>query len=313
MDNKYKKGAFIISIVLFVASLPFTIMGIIFHREQTGASNSDKVFHYKDKLYFYDTSKELLGTYQCTYSNCGYAQETNEDESYGIASLKVNIETDKVIDGKYAILSDYDSTQSQIVIYDIKNNKELGKYLAYKFYSVGISNNYIIVRSLSGGYYGVIQINNGKIETVIPFEYDYIALPNKVASSKVSGEKFIVLKDGLWSVIDKDSKLTNDFTNVITNFDDSTVITKNDNSEYVLASYTGMPKLNGTYKKLNYISNAIEVIDSMNNYYLVNKNTFIKVSNVYQINDDSSISTQSDGTGTIRITIDGESKETVEI
>ena len=312
MDNKYKKGAFIITIVLFIISLPFTIMGIIFHREQTGASNTNQEFHYKNKLYFYDTSKNLLGTYECKYTNCGYANETIDDGNYGINYFNLTMQTDKMIDNRFAILSDYDSSQSEIIIYDIKDKKELARYLEYKIYNVGLDNNYIIVKSISG-YYGVIEIKNNEIQTVLPFEYNYIALPNKVKNSKIASDNFIVFKDNLWSIINKESKLTSDFVNIIVDYDDSNVIVKNQNEKYNLLSYTGISKLIGEYKSIKYLGNALEVRDSMNNYYILNKNTLIRLSNTYQVSDESIISTNVGNDGNINIIIDNETKETVEI
>ena len=311
MDNKYKKGAFIITLILFVISLPFTVMGIIYHRQQTGSDNVEKKFHYNNKLYFYDTSKNLIGTYACKYSNCGYADEVIADNEYGINYFKLTLLSDKIIDKRYAILSDYKDTQEEIIIYDIKNSKELGRYKEYKIYNVGIENNYIIVKD-NKDLYGVIQITNNSIKEVIPFEYEFIGLPNKIEKSKISSENFIVLQNNLWSLINETSKLTVEYNNPIVDYDDSTVITKSA-SNYSLLSYNGNSKLSGEYKRLNYVGNCLEVMDFMNNYYLLNKSTLTKVSNNYTVNDNSVIGTKADNNGNIQIIIDNETKETVEI
>ena len=311
MGNKYKKGAFIISIVLFVISLPFTVMGIIFHRDLVGANNKNHEFHYKDRLYFYDKSGKLINMYNCKYSNCGYAKETIEDDNYAINYFKLAMDTDKKINDRYALIADYSDTQKEVIIYDIKNNKELGKYAGYKIYNVGIDKNYIIVKS-SSNLYGVIEIKDGVIQAVIPFEYKFIGLTSKNTNSKISSDKFVVLKDNTWSIITKDSTLASNITSPIVDYNDSSLIVKNQSDKYSLLSLAGTPKLTGEYKKMSYISKYLEVVDTNNNYYILDSSTLVRVSNSYTVTDESVISSKITTDG-INIVIDNETKEIVEI
>ena len=52
--NKYKKGALVISIILLVITLPLTVIGIIYNKEIKNVDNPSKLFHYDNKLYFYN-------------------------------------------------------------------------------------------------------------------------------------------------------------------------------------------------------------------------------------------------------------------
>ena len=80
-----------------------------------------------------------------------------------------------------------------------------------------------------------------------------------------------------------------------------------------LLNYDGTSKLYGEYKKLSYLSNYITVVDQTNNYYVINKDTLMRVSQSYQVNDNSAIDTKINGDGKLEIIIDNESKEIVEI
>ena len=316
-DLKHKKVAFIISIVLLVCSLPFTVLGIIYHREKIGADNKGKEFHYNNKLYFYkageDGEKKLLGMYQCSYSNCGYAKENINDSEYGYQQTKVSLAVDKIIDDRFVIISDSPKEQTEIKIYDIVKNKELGKFAEYKIYNFGIVMNYIIVKSFNG-LYGVVQIKNGSLVKVLPFEYEFIGLRNKRINNKIVADNFIVFKDNLWSIVDKTGiKKTIDFANPIVNFDGTSVITQTLSGRYSLNKYDGTTKVNGEFKKISYISSGIEVIDIANNYYIMNKDTGKKVSANYEITDSTVIGSRAVGQNKVQVIIDGKTKETVEI
>lgn len=312
MDNKHKKGAFIITLVLFLIFLPLTVIGIMYHK-QNKDDNPNKVFYLNNKLYFYSKGN-LLGTYECQFKNCGYAKESNLDSDYKIDSY-VSLLTPKIINNKYAFISDYKDNQSMIYLFDIKNNDSSIMYESYNDYGIGINDNYYIIKGLNG-LYGVIKVTD-KVETVIPFNYEYIALYNKVdlETNKLDNSKFIVKKDNKWKLIDaSEGEYTALFDDVITAYDDTTVITKKDDF-YNLSLYNGTPKVIGSfinYKKLNYIGNYLEVIDITNNYYIYNLNTMSKVSQSYIVNENTQITTE-EKDNSIIIVIDGEEKETIEI
>ena len=265
MKNKYKKGAFIITLVLLLITLPLTIIGIIF-KNNGSAENPNKEFYYDNHLYFYNSDEELLAKYECMFKNCGYAIETNLDNDYGINYYKTE---DKIIDGiidnKYAFISDYKDEQKSVTLYDLEKNDIYASYKSVKNYGIGIMDNYYIVQSITGTY-GVIKIDNGKVENVLPFVYEYIALQNDIdlEQNKILADTFIVKMNNKWYLIDKNqAEFINGIEQPIIAFDSSSYIVKSEN--YGIYNYDSSNKLFGSYKYLNYISKYIEVKDMNNN------------------------------------------------
>ncbi len=311
--NKYKKGALIIAIIALVITLPLTVMGIIYNKEIKDIDNLNKEFYYNNKLYFYSNTGDLIGTYECNFKNCGYATQTINDEEYGINYYKSSKKSTDLIDNRYAFIADYKEEQGAINLYDIKNNKSMAMYKSVKNYGIGINNDYYIVMGVTGNY-GVIKIDKDEITTVIPFTYEYIALQNDVdlENNKLSTDAFIVKKDGKWYLTDtNEAVFTEKMLDPIIAFDTKTFITKNEN--YNLYNYDGTSKLFGNYKYLNYISKYIEVLDSNNNYYILDINNLTIVSNTYTVNDNSEINANINDENKIEIKIGNEVKQTIEI
>jgi len=312
MKNKYKKGAFIITLVLLLITLPLTIVGIIF-KNNGSAENPNKDFYFDNNLYFYNSNEELLAKYECMFKNCGYAKEMNLDNDYDINYYKSEDKTvDGIIDNKYAFISDYKDKQNSVILYDLEKQDIYANYKSVKNYGIGIVNNYYIVQSLTGTY-GVIKIEDGKVENVLPFVYEYIALQNDLdlEQNKVLADTFIVKKDNKWNLVDEnEAEFINGSENPIVAFDTSSYIIKNET--YSIYKYDGTFKMSGNYKYLNYISKFIEVKDTNNNYYILNKYNMNLVSKLYQINDNSIINTKIND-NKLEVIIDNESKEIIEI
>ena len=311
--NKYKKGALVISIILLVITLPLTVIGIIYNKEINNVDNPSKLFHYNNKLYFYNEMGDLIGNYECNFKNCSYAKQTIDDEDYSINYYKSDISDTKLISNRYAFIADYKDNVSLINLYDIKDNKSVAMYKSVKNYGVGINNNYYIVAGVTGKY-GVIEISNSEVKTILPFTYDFIGLQNDVdlETNKISSDTFIVKKDNTWFLTDVNEAIfTEKMLNPIVAFDTKTFITKNDN--YNLYNYNGTFRLNGSYKYLNYISKYIEVKDINNNYYILDGNTLSIVSNTFTTNDESVIETTVNSDNKLEIKIDNEVKQTIDI
>lgn len=314
MINKYKKGAFIITLVLLIIALPLTVVGIIFNYKNDSVDNPNKEFYYNNHLYFYNNNEELLAKYECMFKNCGYANEVNYDDDYGIKYYKSN---DKIVNGiinnKYVFISDYKDEQNSIYLYDLEKNDIYATYKSVKNYGIGIVNNYYIVESLTGTY-GIIKIENGEVINVLPFAYDYIALQDDIdlEQNKLLADIFIVKKENKWYLVDEnEAEFTNGSEQPIIAFDSLSYIIKNEN--YSIYNYDGTSKLFGSYKYLNYISKYIEVKDANNNYYILDKSTMTLASKLYQITDESVIDTKINDEDKIEIIIDNESKEIIEI
>lgn len=315
MNNKYKKGAFIITLVLLIIVLPLTIVGIVFNYKQNGIDNPNKEFYYNNNLYFYNNNEELLAKYECVYKNCGYAIQTNYDDDYSINYYKNNIKNvEGVIDNRYAFISDYKDEQTTIYLYDLKENTIYANYKSVKNYGIGIVDNYYIVESLTGTY-GVIKFDKGEVISVLPFTYEYIALQNDIdmEQNKLLADTFIVKKEGKWYLVDQnEAEFITGSDNPITSFDTSTYVVKVDDN-YGIYNYDGSSNLFGKYKYLNYISKYIEVKDVNNNYYILDKSTKTLVSKLYPTTDENVINTKINNENKLEIIIDNESKEVIEI
>ena len=307
MNNKYKKGAFFIVLGLFIIFLPLTIAAVYF---KVNADNPNKMFHYGDKLYFYN-GKDLLGTYKCQYENCSYAREVIKDDDYFIDYNKTGGQTG-IINNKYAFISDYKDSQNIVYLYDIENGSSAITYKSYKYYGIGIKDDHFIVEAPNGKY-GVIQVKN-KVKIVLPYEYDYIAAANVLDGNKLS-DKFIALKNGKWALLDNNgNELTSEFNNPIVSYDDSVVVIKN-NAYYSLYSYTGTikPAANAySFKNLRFISKYLEITDLSDKYYIYDPQSSTKKSDMYNVYGDTTVETKLSG-NVIEVIINGNFKESVEI
>ena len=113
MNPKIKKGSLITIIVLLVIFVPLAVIGTISHfanEEETTSNdntNPNQEFYYNNALWFYGPNKELLSTYACTTTNCGYALNNLEDSKYGLEFFDLEPETAiKPIADRYAVLKD---------------------------------------------------------------------------------------------------------------------------------------------------------------------------------------------------------------
>lgn len=311
--NKYKKGAFIISLILLLIAIPLTVVGIIYHKKNSDIDNPNKEFHYNNKLYFYNNSGDLIGKYECIYKNCDYAKQMINDSEYGINHFNDYAHYENtLINEQYAFIADYKDNQNAVNLYDVKNNEISATYKSYKNYGIGIVNNYYIVESLTGTY-GVIKIDQDGINNILPFTYEYIALQDDLdlEQNKISADSFIVKKDNKWYLIDEnEAEFTSKIDNPIIAFDTSTFITKE--QFYNIYNYDGTTKLSNNCNYLNYISKYLEVKDLNNNYYILD-NTLSLKSKLYPTNEDTVIETKINDEGKIEIIIDNEIKETIDI
>lgn len=179
---------------------------------------------------------EFVKLYQCEnkeYGKCGYAEPMGVDGTYNLEEgLKLAAEGPIMIDKRYIFIYDgavyqeseyssFFSNESPLIIYDIKNDKELGRYAAiynaldsseFGFITVDLNNNY-----------GVIKLNNGQITQLVPFEYDYIG--------RLYGmEQFMLVKDGQYYYYDSSTNTkTGPFNNQIASYSEDFIVTNEGN------------------------------------------------------------------------------------
>jgi hypothetical protein len=311
---KNRKATLISIIVLLVIFIPITIYSTFMHFKNMIEydDNINHEFRYDGKLYFYNND-ELLGTYTCEneVENCDYATNNNIFK-YSLDERKENFEKLGIINNRYAFLIDEDGIfDSPILLYDIKFGKVLGKYTEVKNYTIGIENDYYILKN-ENNLYGVISLDDG-INLKIPFQYDYIGLVNKVDSEtgKIIADTFAVLEDDKWSLIDVNgAKFTDAIESDIFSYNGEYIILKNASS-MSLINYKGISYLN-SYKYINFYNKYLEVIDNFDNFYLTEAGTNNKISKEYSVNSIDDVTLEIEDNN-IKLFIKGNYQETIAI
>src|SRR5574344_1095081 len=275
MEPKSKKSVLILIIVLMVIVIPSAIWGTFNHFASTNVAsdtNVNKSFSYNGKLYFYNNNT-LLGTYTCKYSNCNYATGTIDDTNYNLKYHKVTPSKIEMINNKYAFLTDNDSASDSVILYDITGNRVAGTFAAVKNYGVGIENNDFILKN-SEGLWGVIGLGD-TTSLVIPYSYNYIGLHDIEANNSTSLEADIfAVKDTIgWKLISNQNvDLTKYYNYPIYDYNAKYVALKNSDL-YYLYDYSNNLIVSFGYKDIKFIGEYVGVINSTNQFYLLNPST----------------------------------------
>ena len=222
--------------------------------------NVNKDFIYKNAVYFYKNNK-LISKYVCKGSCQEATSELDSDQySVNIYSLgkKENL---KNLNNDYALFKEDD----KIKLYNYKFNKTLVEYDEINNYNVKHNNPILIVKK--DDKYGVLSLKN--MTLILPIEYDYIAIPNKVVDDILDTSKFIVNDSGSWYIMDKDKKYNAiPFADPIIDFNDKYIITKDDLGVHIY-DYNKNSYLDSIDKKAVYcIGKYVIIISNMNNMYV---------------------------------------------
>ena len=197
---KEDKGVLITIIVLLIIFLPLTILGYIEHNKME--NNYEHKLYYQGYLWFYDNDK-LIGKYKCNNDMCNLATTTIKDDEYDKRNYRGDLEgTILPINNKYAFIKDGD----KIILYDITTNGSLASYKSVNNYNTKIVDDTYIVEQ-ENGKSGVLRFANG-LESVIPFEYDFIGLTNNLSeNNELIANYFLVKQDNAWFVIDNQNAI----------------------------------------------------------------------------------------------------------
>lgn len=319
MEPKNKKSSLILIIILIIICLPAAIYGGILHFTGSGSSdnNPKHEFYYNGKLYFYNYNN-LLGTYTCTNKICDYAYETNDDSNYQLNYYKdSSVDQIKIVNNKYAFIIDTADTNVSnyyenvpINLYDIVNKRSLATLKAVKNYTKGLENNYFIVLN-NESKWGVISLGDS-VSLAIPYSYDYIGVHNVSSNNHTTLDSDIFLvKDtqGSKLVSNKNADLTNYFNATIIDYNANDVITYN-SGYYYLNNYSNNLIISYGFKYMKFIGEYVGVINTSNQFYLINASTGSDVSNKYAVNSIEDVSYQVTTNG-VELTINNKVVETV--
>ncbi len=138
--------------------------------------NKENYSYVDGKLIFKDINKATVGEYNCENKDdnlCYVAYYSNEDNFDTTKYVYENgIDVDIVSDilkNRFVIIYDNPNTDiDSIILYDIKNNKELGKYKLVK----ELNDNSFILKN-EEDLYGVISFDS-EAKTTVDFKYSYI-------------------------------------------------------------------------------------------------------------------------------------------
>ena len=230
-----------------------------------GAVNSKLAYisYVGGKLLFYSDSEKqnLIGTYNCKNKN----NITSEDSK--LTNCNIATEKDKnvpIINSRYTFINDtLDSSNPSIYLYDLKESKGLGNYLAVEtnikdntmFYTTSDLN--IIALSAKKNKYGIIKIGNDSVKKIVEFEN------NKIT---VNEDYYFVNKSsGTYSVYDNNGKsLTSEFANEITDYDQTRdLVMTTSNNKFKLFKSSGKEITSKFYEHIDLYKDYIVAIDSM--------------------------------------------------
>lgn len=297
MSKTVQKGTLVLIIILLVVCIGCFFYGKKLKddnvAEELSHENTNKQFKFDGKLWFYDETGTLLGTYTCQTANCGYAKShaTDKDMEYPIEYPDYTNDTDlPIVNDAFVFLYDStDTTNPSTILYSIKTSFAIGSFPAVSDYDVGLDHNYFIIKNTDGKY-GVISLED-TISYILPVEYDFISLPNNIDSdNKIVSDSFITLKDGQWDIISSSQAvLTKNITGVITNFYGNYLITSSDNT-YNLYNYSGVAIFDNSYRYLTFVDKYLLCETMDNEVYLFDMYTRAKVGESYTAKDTEKIS-----------------------
>lgn len=252
---------------------------IVAPSESATQDNPNHEFFYKGKLWFYTESGTLLGTYTCETSNCGYATSTYDDKKYLIDSYEPTDQELTLPLQSIVFLTDQNEPEpKKYFLYDIEKqipNKSL-IFSSVKNYGKGIEDSIYIVENEQHKY-GVVQVTN-QMTPLIPFQYDFIGLPNQLnEDGKMIADAFIVKQGDVWSIISRNNtSLTTPMDGQIINFQKDNIILAKDGI-YTLVDYQGNEVIDQEFKKLSYTGKFLNCTDEEGYFYIMD----IATQNIY--------------------------------
>ena len=308
------KVVLVIIIILLVISVPASIWGITYKildatKKEVVEAPVIKDFYEDGQLNFYDFGT-LVGTYTCENNvYCGWAYETMDDVDYDLDYyFDKTIDTFNLVNGRYAFIVDTSVKEeyyrsSWIKLYDVTTSSIIDEYVAVKNYTIGMENDTYIVKN-GAGKWGVIQLGVAGMDTVVPFEYDYIGVQNQLAnaSSLLVADKFAAIKDGSWVIVDATgSELSFKISQDIYQYDNGALIVKDEEGKFKLYDYDGNTLLNGVaYKDLKFVNKYVFTFDFYGYFKIADYTTGTIVSTknptisslgdvTYEVNEDGSM------------------------
>ena len=193
MKNKITLVVILVLLICFISLGTYGYIVKLNTLKEEIPENINKEFKFYGSLYFYD-NEELLGTYKCNYDTCDYASTMIDDNNYSLNYYKEATEEKvELINKRYAFINDSKTNnKDEIILYDVINQNVVSTLSGIKNYSIGIDNDYIIVRNHENKW-GVMKMS-GNAGLIIDYQYDFIGLINNInsESNKIISNHFKV-------------------------------------------------------------------------------------------------------------------------
>lgn len=260
---KNNKMVLPVIIILLIIFLPLTVIGSYKSLSKgTSLENPGKEHKYNNKLFYYDSEGKLLGTYECTSSDCDDAQTEIDDEINDFYK-----EGDKNDIGVFNTDNVFIKDNDKIYLYSLGTKIKLLTLNMLKNYNSDIEGNYLIVKN-EENLYGLFDLNVGNFK--IKPSYDYMALANKTDGEVIKSDKIIVEKLKGYYLIDKDdNSLTSTFGVPIYDYNDNLIISKN-NDIYSFYTYNGDNILSDlSINNYEYFNDYIIILTSSSNEIII--------------------------------------------
>lgn len=289
-----KKKILIISGIVLLLIIIGIVLFFVLKKDEKLENNEPSVvvmmdnYKYENgKLIFLEDDEEI-GSYECENKDenlCKTADITNDDNFFD--EVKVDEKGDslviptKIYNKRFVFVVDHkDDNDKSIKVYDLKENKVLKTVFAVKAYDD--YENYVVLKN-EESLYGLEKFSDDALETVIPYDYDFLGLlPNQEDVKLIA-----VRKANNYYLTDLSNKiLTKALTSPIVLANDKYVVLENTNKTYSVYDYNASKLNDKTYDYVNllndyiiYVNNNQLYVSDYQNNLMINEGIFLKNQN----------------------------------
>lgn len=207
-----------------------------------------------------DENEKELGTYECKNKEeklcyvVNYSDKDNFDvEKNVFEDESVIPRGTKIYSNRYVFIYDNEKeTNGSIILYDIRDSSEKGKYSLVKGFN---DSNEVILKDLEDKY-GMLEITDNEVKEKISFTFDYLGVIDK--DSNLVGKT-----KNKYGIYDKTGKLVSaTFNGEIKNFNNSYIVVSEDD-KYNVYDYKGKKIFSSDYDYIRlYNDFAVLIKDS---------------------------------------------------
>lgn len=265
--SKPKKIGIIIASMVIIALIILAIVFLLPKKQESSLSKEPDViikennYRYENgTLIFLDKNEKEIGKYECKNKEkekCYVAWNAKEDDFD--EPKQVDEEGEKIVSRTHFLLNQYafvydneESDNGLITLYDFTTSKVLDTYALVKEYPS--LENQVILKN-KANQYGLYQLSNDKIESIIPNTYDYLGI---MENNKKENNKIVAKRNNKWYLIDfQDKTLTKAIDYEIKDYNESQIKVKDEQGLYHLVDYNNVNVHDESYEYIDLIDNYI--------------------------------------------------------